>query len=187
MSEDRPGAILFIRHAASTGPGPDATLSSAGEDQAHTLIPALAAWGPTDLFTSPFMRARATIAPFAAGAGQDVRVIDALRERSLGPTDLPDWQAHIARSFSDHDHKPDGGESLREVQARTMAVIREILAEARGSRPAAVSHGGWISALLHGIDPSFGFDQWRNLANPDLILVQLRGTAPVAWRRLLKE
>lgn len=185
LSEMR--TLLLVRHAASTGPAPDAPLSLAGEAQAHALVPHLAAWAPTDLFSSPYVRAKSTLAPFATATGSDVIVIDALRERRLSHRDLPDWQEHIARSFAEHDYAPEGGESLRAVHARALSAIATIWTAAKGTRPAAASHGGWISTVLHTIDPGFGYAEWKNLGNPDLFQLIFDDQTPSAFHRLSLE
>jgi 2,3-bisphosphoglycerate-dependent phosphoglycerate mutase len=178
--------LLLIRHASSVGQAPAAPLSPEGENQARALAPVLRKLRPTDLFSSPYARAFATLAPYALETDMAVRPIENLRERSLGPLDLPDWKDHIARSFDDATHAPPGGESLDDVHARALAAIEAILSQATGALPVAATHGGWISTVLHKIDPDFGFVGWQSLTNPDLILLTLDGSLPVAFRRLTR-
>lgn len=175
--------LLLVRHAQSSGQAPDAPLSTEGAAQAETLVPQLNAFGPSHLFSSPYARAIATLAPFANETGMDIATIENLRERKLADQDLPDWLDYIERSFPDPDHAAPGGESHRTLLRRILAGLREITATGP-ARPVLASHGGVISCLFNHIDASFGFEQWRALKNPHLFLVRFEGSDPVAFQDL---
>ena len=172
----------MIRHAQSTGPAPDAGLSPAGEAQAIALADRLRAYDPSHLYSSPFPRAMATLAPFAEASGMGITVIHTLRERHLADADLPDWQDHVARSFDHPDYAAPGGESHNTLHARLLTGLARIAGG--GGRPVAASHGKAMSCLFHRIDPDFGFARWQAMRNPHLYLVTLEEGVPVTFQDL---
>lgn len=175
--------LILIRHCAATGQQPDAPLTEAGAAAAEALAARLAGLGPDSLHSSPYRRAQATLAPYAARAGLAVRSDARLKERVLADRDLDDWMDHIRRSFDDPHHRAPGGETLAECRARALAALAQIAAGA-GRLPAVASHGELISSVLSAMDPGFGFDGWRGLANPDLFELTFEAGRPVGFRRL---
>jgi 2,3-bisphosphoglycerate-dependent phosphoglycerate mutase len=173
----------LIRHAASSGQASDADLTSDGHAQAVALKDHLAKLGINAIFSSPYRRALSTIAPFAAHAELEVKVLDSLHERILSPTDQKDWMTHIHNSFFDMDYALPGGESLNAVRRRALNAIAQIESL---SHPlaAAVTHGNFMSSIFHAIDPNFGVQGWQSLRNPDVFEVTLDGGVPTAFRRI---
>jgi 2,3-bisphosphoglycerate-dependent phosphoglycerate mutase len=175
-------AILLIRHCQSTGQSPDAPLTPAGRDDADRLGDQLTRLGVDAAYSSPYLRARSTLAPLVSRAGIALRLDDRLVERRLAAVELPDWLEHIRRSFEDLDHRAPGGESLREAQARGLAAIADIAG--RGHRlPALCTHGNLLSAVLISMDACFGFEDWRQLRNPDLFMLACEGGRPLSYER----
>jgi 2,3-bisphosphoglycerate-dependent phosphoglycerate mutase len=175
--------LILIRHCQSTAQHPEAVLTEAGAEAAEALADRLAALAPDAVYSSPYERAHATVRPFARQAGLSVALDDRLRERRLSAEDLDDWLEHIRRSFEDLDHRAPGGESLREAQTRALAALADIASD--GHRlPAVASHGNLISSVLRAMDPTFGFEAWRALRNPDLFEVELADGRPVRFARL---
>ena len=173
----------LVRHAEAVGQADNSPLSQAGEAQAEALAARLGALRAGPLYTSPFLRAQATIAPYAQLSAQRVTVLEDLRERRLSASPLPDWQAHIARSFDDQGYAPPGGESFAGVRTRMMNALRHVV-RAGGAAPCVVSHGNAISALFSGCDPDFGYDHWRALGNPDVFEVEVTSHSLVSFARL---
>jgi 2,3-bisphosphoglycerate-dependent phosphoglycerate mutase len=176
--------LILIRHAASMGQEPDASLSAAGEAQAHALAAKLEALGVRELFSSPYRRAISTVEPFAKAGGLTVQVIDNLRERKLAEGPVPDFLVHMERSFEDEHYCLEGGESLAATAARGLDALSEIAELAQTSSPAAASHGNLIASILRTIDPQFGFAAWKAMTNPDLFEVTMRESVPAAFGRI---
>jgi 2,3-bisphosphoglycerate-dependent phosphoglycerate mutase len=175
--------VLLIRHCESVGQGADAPLSEAGERAAVALVARLSALKPDALYSSPYARALATIAPFARLCGLAVQEDSRIRERTLSPHSQPEWREHLRKSFADHDYALEGGESFRTVRERGLAALADIVA--KGHRfPAVATHGQWMTTVLSAIDPAFGFEEWQALKNPDLIAIDFNGSRPVAFRRI---
>jgi len=176
--------LLLIRHCESSGQAPGAPLTEAGTRAAHELADRLAALAPDAVYSSPYLRAWSTVAPFAERAGLPIVEEARLHERVLAATPLDDWLEHIRRSYDDVDHRAgQGGETLREITARGCGALADIAAA--GHRlPIAASHGNLISAILRAADPTFGFEDWRALRNPDLFEVEVDGGWPTSYRRI---
>lgn len=184
---DRPARmrrLLLVRHCESSGQAPDAPLTARGYEQAETLADFLATHPIDRVVSSPYRRARETIAPFAARAGLIIETHDGLMERRLSPTPIDAWRDVVRRSFSEPEYAIPGGESGREVLARGWAAIESIAAS--GCRcPVVVSHGQLLSLVLHSFDPSFGYAGWESLSNPDVHLLEAdEGGRTFRWRRV---
>lgn len=178
-----PGTILLIRHCLSTGQAPDAPLALQGSEAAVGLAGSLAELGVSALYSSPYVRARETLAPFSERAGLPITIDARLRERTLSSVDLPDWRDHIARSFTDRDHRAPGGESFNDVATRALAALSDIAA-AGHALPAVATHGNFLSSLLHLVDPQFGFDDWLGLGNPDIFEARMDASGIISMRRV---
>jgi 2,3-bisphosphoglycerate-dependent phosphoglycerate mutase len=176
--------LIMIRHCESSGQAPDAPLTEAGTRAAEALADRLEALNPDAVYSSPYLRARTTVQPFADRAGLTIIEDARLHERVLSGEPLDDWLDHIRRSYEDLDHVAGtGGESLRATQTRALAALGDIVA--RGHRlPIVASHGNLISSVLRAADPDFGFEAWRALKNPDLFELDFDGARSVGYRRL---
>jgi 2,3-bisphosphoglycerate-dependent phosphoglycerate mutase len=176
--------IVLIRHAQSMGQEPDADLTPAGHAQAHALVSVLEALGAGELFSSPYRRAVATVAPFANRTGLKVNIVEDLRERKLAEGWLPDFMVHMERSFADSDYRLDGGESLTMTARRGLSGLAQVANAAQTSRPAVASHGNLIASLLRIVDPAFGFEEWKAMRNPHVFEVEFVGGAVARYRNL---
>ncbi|HEV2365358.1 MAG TPA: histidine phosphatase family protein [Caulobacteraceae bacterium] len=176
--------IILIRHCQSSGQAPDAPLTRAGAHAARVLADRLQTLAPDAVYSSPYKRAVMSARPFAQRAGLAIIEEPRLHERVLAEAPLDDWLDHIRRSYGDVDHRPGpGGETLRETQRRGGAAMADIAAA--GHRLAvAVSHGNLICAVLRSVDPSFGFEDWRGLRNPDLFELTMDQRRPSRFVRL---
>ncbi len=145
------------------------SLSAEGVSQAGEVADRLRASGLAAVYSSPLERARETAAPIAARAGLEVRIEPLLDEVEFGDwtgvafDDLhqdarwADWNRERSR------HRPPGGETIQEAQARVAAWAADAAARHPGQTIAAVSHADIVKALvlhiLHApIDRIHGFD-----------------------------
>nr|WP_256373005.1 histidine phosphatase family protein [Pseudoruegeria sp. HB172150] len=176
----------MIRHAETTGQAPEALLTTSGRAQAQALAPRLRALGACAIHSSPYRRAVETAEPFAASIGAAVDTDDDLRERVLTAEPRDDWREQLRLGFADRQMYLPGGESLAATESRALRALARIAALGR-DRPAVVSHGGLIAALLSGIDPAFGPDEMFALANPDLFDLTFSGDRPMTFTRLSLE
>jgi 2,3-bisphosphoglycerate-dependent phosphoglycerate mutase len=173
--------LLLVRHCEATFQGPESPLTVSGTAAAERLAVQLAAYAADALYSSPYARAIATVRPFSERSGLTIALDDRIRERQLSAEPLSDWLDHLTKSYQDVHYRAPGGESLREVQERGVEVLSEIAS--RHEFAVVASHGQWISAVLHHIDRSFAFEQWRALRNPDLFVLWWDTGSPTRFER----
>ena len=93
--------LAVVRHAKAlprgswTRPDPERPLDDAGEVQAQSIVPLLAAYGVTRLVSSSSLRCADTVRPYAAAAGLPLRLRDGLSEEGYAAD--PDRSAHHLR------------------------------------------------------------------------------------------
>jgi len=174
--------LYLVRHCLAAGQTPDAPLTPEGIAQARLLADLLAPLGIDRVVSSPFRRARESIAPLATRLSLPVETDDRLIERVLSPAPLRDWQAHLRRTFDDDDYCLKGGESSRTATARAVAVLDD--ARRHPARATViVTHGNLLALLLRHFDGRVGFAAWESLTNPDVYRVTI-GQQPQPFVRI---
>ncbi|MGD9894669.1 MAG: histidine phosphatase family protein [Dehalococcoidia bacterium] len=163
-----PRHLYLIRHCAAAGQEPDAPLTDAGQRQAVALADVLAAAEIDRIVSSPFRRARDSIAPLAQRAGITIDIDDRFAERVLG-SGFDDWRSALRATFDDPNLCFEGGESSAIALARGVAALQDALDA--GSVTAVVTHGNLLALLLRHFDPHVGYAEWEGLTNPDVYRV----------------
>jgi probable phosphoglycerate mutase len=141
--------------AASPGPA----LSEEGARQAEQAAAYIAGRRPSlppigGLYTSPLLRTRQTAAPIGAALGLKPALARGLMDCDAGEwsgvtlkelAKKPEWAivVHYPSSF----HFP-GGESIAEMQARSVSTVRALAERHPGQTVIAVSHADPIKAVL---------------------------------------
>lgn len=159
--------LLLIRHCESAGQQPEAALTEAGVRAAEALARFLSRFPVDGVATSPYRRARQTIAPFAAAAGLPVHADDRLAEQRLAAGPVEHWREAVRASCRDPDFRLPGGESARDVLDRGWPALEELLGGPH-RLPVAVTHGKFLSVILNSLDAGFGYEAWQALSNPDV-------------------
>ena len=159
--------MLLVRHCEATGQEPGAPLTERGREQAQALATFLVDRNVDRVLSSPYERARQSIAPFCRERDLALEVDERLRERRISGAPIPEWREVLRDSFADPELAGAGGESSRETLERARGVLEGILSE-NHRLPALVSHGNWISIVLHALSGRFGFEGWAALSNPEL-------------------
>jgi 2,3-bisphosphoglycerate-dependent phosphoglycerate mutase len=175
--------FLLVRHCESSGQAADAALTERGLQQAQALAEFLAAHPVDRIVSSPYLRARSTIEPFARRTGLPVELCDDLVEHRLSAEPIAEWRSFVARAFEDASSRAPGGDSAAETLARAWTGIRTAL-RAESRLPVVVAHGQLISLVLQSIDARFGYAEWESLTNPDVHLVESREGGGFAFRRI---
>jgi probable phosphoglycerate mutase len=154
--------ILLIRHGENdftksqrmAGRLPGVRLNEGGRSQAAALVHLLADQPLHAIYSSPLERCQETAAPLAATRTLPLALEPDLAEVLYGEwegaelkdlTKLPDWQAvqHYPSTF-----RFPGGETLREVQQRAVAVVERLRREHPNQIVALFSHGDVIRTTL---------------------------------------
>jgi len=178
--------FYLVRHAQSLPlvhqPEPDWLLSPTGVQQARGLVPILAALGVRRVYSSPYLRCRETVRPFAETHGLELTPHEGLRERRIAGQWVPDFRDGWRRSWADFSYALEGGESSWACRARIGAAAEEIAQRHRGETLALSSHGNAIGLFMHYVDASFGIEHASALRTPEIVKVTHRGGA-FAWER----
>lgn len=176
--------LYVIRHCEAEGQAPDACLTMAGKEASERLANFLPHLNIELVISSPYTRALHTIEPFVRKNNIPFKIDHRLSERLLSDEDLPDWLEKLKETYVDKDLKFTGGESSNEATHRITELVEE-LKQCTHMSVVIVTHGNIMSLLLNHFQPHFGFDEWKQLSNPDVFEVDFGNEQPVAnriWR-----
>jgi probable phosphoglycerate mutase len=153
--------VVLVRHGvtAETGPvlsgrRPGIDLSDAGRGQAEDAAGRLAGLPVAAVYSSPLERCWQTAEAIAGRHGLDVRALPALAEADYG-----DWTGRKIEELRQSDLwklvqvapsavRFPAGESIREMQARAVGAVEEVVAAHPGELVVVVSHADPIKALV---------------------------------------
>ncbi len=142
-------------------------LTPEGLKQSELLANFLLPFNIDHIISSPFIRARQSIEPLAKRLRLDVHLDARLVERQLGVLPHADWLKCLKDTFEDLDLTFPKGESSNNIIARASSVFTDANSSDQ-SNIVIVTHGNFMSLLLRIFDPTFGFEQWSALTNPDV-------------------
>ncbi|MFC1545100.1 histidine phosphatase family protein [Gemmatimonadota bacterium] len=191
--------IVLVRHAETDWNfeqrfqgHTDTPLNELGRTRIGPVIEALRSWDPEIIITSDLSRAREMAEEAGVEFGLDVIAREDLRECSYGSWegktlkevrqdhggDLDSWQSNEA-GFQRGD-----GESLLEMQERTLAAIESIAREHAGRTVVIFSHSGPVRSVICRafdlpIDQRYRFE----VSNASLSAIRPRGDRE--WQVLL--
>lgn len=157
--------IYFVRHAEPNYQNHDDALrelTPKGLADRALAADYLRDKGIYAVLSSPYRRAVDTVAPLADALGLTVETVDSFRERAVGSW-VADFGGYSQRQWADFDYKLAGGESLREVERRSLAAMNEVLERFAGRTVAIGSHGTALSAIIHHFRPRFGYDDFQRI------------------------
>lgn len=167
--------VYLLRHAESQPdrslPEPEWPLSERGCQQAAGLTPVFGRLDIGAVYSSPFPRAIDTVRPFADARGLPINTHPDLRERKLAAGPVPNFRELLRQTWQDFQFAAPGGESSAACQARVRAAVSALAEKHHGATLLLASHGNAIGLYLNSIDPSFGYDDWAAMKNPDTFRV----------------
>ena len=129
-------------------------LSVKGEEQSKKLSENQELENIDILWSSSYVRAKATAKYIAYRNNLEINIDSNLNERKLGNLeDLSKWMKNkkfgvVQAYLQDRKWKAREGESCEEATKRVTAFVQKILNENKGKRIVLVSHGALISFLL---------------------------------------
>ncbi|MCM3439616.1 histidine phosphatase family protein [Metabacillus halosaccharovorans] len=176
--------IYLVRHCEAEGQHPESPLTEIGHIQALELSRYFSHINIHHIISSPYKRAIESIQPLANRLNLKVEVNKNLTERVLSSNNLTDWLDKLKLTYDDMEIKYEGGESSQEAMNRILEIVEEVF-ENEENNTIIVTHGNLISLLLKHYNNKFGFDDWRNLTNPDVFLLKLENRK-VTYKRLWK-
>ncbi len=133
----------------------DIELNDAGRRQAQQVADALADAGISTIYTSDLLRAAQTAEAIAGRCGLALQRDAGLRERHFGVfeghtlSELDQRWPEAAQRWRnrDIDFSPEGGETLVDFSARSVACAARLAARHPGQTIALVAHGGVLDCL----------------------------------------
>jgi 2,3-bisphosphoglycerate-dependent phosphoglycerate mutase len=173
--------IYIVRHCQAEGQEAEAPLTADGLVQADRLADLLMDSHVERIISSPYVRAKDSVAPLAGRLKLPVELDERLVERVLCAGFMNDWQQHLEASFRDLDLCLEGGESSRAAMRRIVSVVDEIQKHPAETTLLA-THGNLTALLLKYFDDAIGFTEWQKLTNPDVYRIAL--TQPPRMHRL---
>ena len=175
--------LILVRHCQATGQQPDARLTETGHQQARSLAHFLSDYSIDQITTSEYLRAQQSIEPFASQSDLKIHADARLNERTLSAEPLDNWQEIVLDSFADHNLRAPGGETANEVLNRAWDALNEIL-NADRTLPLVVTHGNLMALVLHSLDRTFEFEEWKSLSNPDVYMLRKAGSSNFTFERI---
>jgi alpha-ribazole phosphatase len=153
--------IAFVRHAQAglqerfcghSDPG----LSVQGQEQLPAIIQILSHIVPRAIWSSDLRRARETAEPIAEHFGMDYATSPGLREMNFGKWEGRTWREvehqypKDARAWAKlfPHHRPPGGESFLELQARVVDQLEQLAKYAGPGCTLVVTHAGFIRTAV---------------------------------------
>ena len=196
--------LYFVRHGQSganvlrviSNRGLVHPLTELGRQQAAQLTQSLAELPVARIYSSPLLRARQTAEILAAAMGTPFEITDALREfdcgMAEGRSDEEAWALWrwVMDEWLDHgrfDSRIDSGESYRDIQARFVPFVEQLVHDWRNSADNLIllGHGGlfltMLPLVLSNIDVAFVGS--HSISNTGAIIAELRpsGLVCLEW------
>lgn len=163
--------IYLVRHCETVTQDRESPLTEKGYNQGEQLAHFFASIPIDVIVSSPFLRARHSVEPLAHKKKLEVVEDERLTERVLSSVNLADWYEKLQETFTDLDQTYEGGESSREAMKRIVEVLEEIR-QSDAIDVIVVTHGNILTLLLRHYNHAFGFEEWKQLRNPDVFLLE---------------
>lgn len=174
--------IVLVRHAmpvvVPSCPARSWPLADEGKAQASDLVERLLPLAPNLVVTSIERKARETGDIIAASLGLERVTVDGFHEQGADTVpyidDAAEFRAAVERHFALADRAVLGTETSRDAARRFTAALDIIHGQSPKARlPLVVSHGRIMASFLSELTGDDPWEIWRELAIPDLLLVDL--------------
>lgn len=174
--------IYFVRHAQ-----PDISvhddllrpLTAQGKIDSKRVTESLLGKNISQVYSSPYIRAIDTVKDFAILAGLEIVIEDDLRERKVSDGWIDDFNSFTKNQWSDYNYKLPEGESLSDVQQRSVRVIKQLIDKHPDENIAIGTHGTSLSTILNYFNPEFDYEYFIKIKDVMPLIVELvieRGT-----------
>nr|WP_239584129.1 histidine phosphatase family protein [Aquibacillus albus] len=164
----------MIRHCHAEGQHKDSPLTKQGIKQSKRLSNFIeqSSFFIDRIITSPYLRARESIKPYAENNNLLIQIDHRLQERLLSEAPIDDWMDVLEKSFSDRDFRLPGGESSNDALSRSIQVVNELMQDESSENAAIVTHGNLLAILLGEFQEDFGYEHWKTITNPDVYMIE---------------
>lgn len=158
--------IYFVRHAESqVGSHDDASrgLTSKGIEDRKLVTAYLKDKAIDAVLSSPYQRAFDTVLHYADEYGREISLIHDFREREIDSVWIEDFKTFSMKQWEDFDYKRSCGESLREVQKRSVKALINVLKKYNGKNLVIGSHGTALSTIIHHYHTAFNYEAFTEI------------------------
>ncbi|MBQ0138965.1 MAG: histidine phosphatase family protein [Kurthia sp.] len=175
--------IYLVRHCSADGQKPDAQLTEQGKLQAQDLVRFFIGKNIEKIYSSTYTRAVQSVEPLAEALNLNIQQDARLKERVFSTVIMDDWMTWFKKGFENPDLVFEGGESGRDAKARIVDMFEEIFSS-ENEKIVVASHGNLIAMFLQTINPTFDFQDWQKLSNPDVFLIHYSETDQLSYSRV---
>lgn len=183
--------IYMVRHGESPKTeGNERTrgLTDKGKLDAVRITELLKGEGIEVFVSSPYQRAILTIQELARYSGQEVLVVEDLKERIFlnEESRMPDQELYplLEKSFLDPSFALAGGESNAACQRRAIMALKEIITTYRGRKIAVGTHGAVMTLMMGYYDQRYDFHFLLQTSKPDVYRMEFNDQELVEVKRL---
>lgn len=178
-------AFYLVRHAhADWTPDENRPLSPRGYEDATRVADVLGQYPVSLIHSSPFRRARQTIAPLATRLRLPVHVEPDLRERRLGNISTGGFLEAVEVTWQNPSFVYPDGESNAAAQKRGLAVVRRLQKRYNADHIVLSTHGNLLALIMQAFDPSIDYAFWKSLTMPDIYTLRFSQVGGVVMQRL---
>ena len=171
--------VYLLRHAEAVGAGLSDGLTEQGQADAQALVASLEPLEIDAVCASPAVRARETVAPFAAAKDLSITTIPDLRDHRLSlQTASPD-DPMLETRFTNRSAARPGGESFNAASGRMRQAILSISRRPYAA-PLLCTHSGLIASLLSQLNRNYGFAEFQQMPRPALYKITHRRGSPIS-------
>lgn len=163
--------IYLIRHCEATGQGPQAELTKNGVMKSEDILDFFRDKNIDCIISSPYKRAVKSIEGVAKVKNLVLNLDDRLIEKKLSSIPIDHWEEKLKLSFEDLDIKFNEGESSREAMSRAFELIHEMI-NSKYDHCILVTHGALSTLILKYFDYTYGYEQWKTMATPEIFLIE---------------
>lgn len=180
----------MVRHGDSPKEGNERTrgLTEKGKLDAQKIAEVLKDEGINTVISSPYSRSILTVEPLAKHIGQEVLIIEDLKERIFTAENerISDRELFplLEKSYVDPNFSLEGGEANAECQKRAVKVLKEILNTYIGKKVVIGTHGLVMTLMMGDYDLSYDLTFLHNTSKPDIYRMEFNGQELVKVNRL---
>ena len=182
--------IYMVRHGDSPKEGNERTrgLTEKGKLDAQRIAEVLKDEGINTVISSPYSRSILTVEPLAKQIGQEVLIIEDLKERIFTAENerISDRELFplLEKSYVDPNFSLKGGETNADCQKRAVKVLKEILNTYIGKKVVIGTHGLVMTLMMGDYDLSYDLTFLHNTSKPDIYRMEFNGQELVKVNRL---
>lgn len=182
--------IYMVRHGDSPKEGNERTrgLTEKGKLDAQRIAEVLKNEGINTVISSPYSRSILTVEPLAKQIGQEVLIIEDLKERIFTAENerISDRELFplLEKSYVDPNFSLKGGEMNADCQKRAVKVLKEILNTYIGKKVVIGTHGLVMTLMMGDYDLSYDLTFLHNTSKPDIYRMEFNGQELVKVNRL---